>query len=174
MWALFYLISFSIFLPVLVFYDSSFQLLSANPPLCLLVNLNFNETNREDARVVCYLFPGLFNNTVRPDWICIWVWYHWIGLEKDINPYSFFIFYFWSRIFDKSSKFGAASCKNESSLLLVWITDVFIQKLHWKGLGNWHVTHKVHNLYFLWRFEFYFIKVYSSLEIVHIWLASVF
>ncbi len=49
-------------------------------------------------------------------------WYHWIGLEKDINRYRFFIFYFWSGIFDKSSKFWAASCKNESDLLLVWIT----------------------------------------------------
>ncbi len=30
------------------------------------------------------------------------VW-EWIGLEKDINCYWFFIFYFWSWIFDKSS-----------------------------------------------------------------------
>ncbi len=49
-----------------------------------------------------------------------WEWHHWIGLEKDINRYRFFIFYFWSWIFDKSSKFWADSCKNESNLLLVW------------------------------------------------------
>ncbi len=49
-----------------------------------------------------------------------WEWYHWIGLEKDINRYGF-IFYFWSWIFDKSSKFWASSCKKESNLLLFWI-----------------------------------------------------
>ncbi len=51
-----------------------------------------------------------------------WEWYHWISLEKDINRYRFSIFYFWSWIFYKSSKNWAASCKNESNLLLVWIT----------------------------------------------------
>ncbi len=25
-----------------------------------------------------------------------WEWYHWIGLQKDIDRYRFFIFYFWS------------------------------------------------------------------------------
>jgi hypothetical protein len=50
-----------------------------------------------------------------------WEWYHWIGLEKEINCYRFLILYFSSWIFDKSSKFWAASCKNESNLLLVWI-----------------------------------------------------
>ncbi len=34
----------------------------------------------------------------------------------------FLVFYFWSWIFEKSSKFSAASCRNESNLLLVWIT----------------------------------------------------
>ncbi len=34
----------------------------------------------------------------------------------------FLIFYFWSWIFDKSSKFWAATCKNYSNLLLVRIT----------------------------------------------------
>ncbi len=34
----------------------------------------------------------------------------------------FFIFYFWSWIFHKSSKFWAAPCKNESNLLLVGFT----------------------------------------------------
>jgi hypothetical protein len=53
-----------------------------------------------------------------------WEWYHWIGLKKNINRYRFTVlfFYFWSWIFDKSSKFWTASCKNESILLLVWIT----------------------------------------------------
>ncbi len=34
----------------------------------------------------------------------------------------FLIFYFWSWIFEKTSNFWAASCKNESNLLLVQIT----------------------------------------------------
>ncbi len=34
-------------------------------------------------------------------------WNHWIGIEKDINCYGFSIFYCWSWIFDKSSKFCA-------------------------------------------------------------------
>jgi hypothetical protein len=34
----------------------------------------------------------------------------------------FLIFYFWSWIFEKTSKFWAASCKNESNLLLARIT----------------------------------------------------
>jgi hypothetical protein len=54
--------------------------------------------------------------------LSVWEWYHWIGLEKDINRYRFFYFLFWSWIFDTSSKFWAASCKNESNLLLVGIT----------------------------------------------------
>ncbi len=49
-----------------------------------------------------------------------WEWYHWIGLEKNINFYRFFIFHFWSWIFNKSSKFWAASCKNESNLLYLF------------------------------------------------------
>ncbi len=48
-----------------------------------------------------------------------WEWNYWIGLEKDISRYRFFIFYFWSWIFDKSSKFWAASWKNESNLLII-------------------------------------------------------
>ncbi len=51
-----------------------------------------------------------------------WEWYHWKALEKYINHNMFLIFYFWSWIFDKSSKFWAASCKNESNLLLVRFT----------------------------------------------------
>jgi hypothetical protein len=35
----------------------------------------------------------LFKSTVRPDWSSLRV-YHWIGLEKNINRYMFFIFYF--------------------------------------------------------------------------------
>ena len=49
-------------------------------------------------------------------------WYHWIGLEKDINRYSFSTFSVHSWIFKNTSKFWAASCKNKSNLLLVWIT----------------------------------------------------
>ncbi len=47
-----------------------------------------------------------------------WEWYHWKSLEKDINRYMFFIFYFWSWIFYKSSKFWAAPCKNEPTSCL--------------------------------------------------------
>ncbi len=43
-----------------------------------------------------------------------WEWYHWIGLEKDINRYMFSIFIFWIWIFEKTSKFWAASCKKAS------------------------------------------------------------
>ncbi len=50
-----------------------------------------------------------------------WEWYHWIGLDKDINCYRFLKYYFWSWIFEKSSKFWAASCKNESNILPVRI-----------------------------------------------------
>ncbi len=59
--------------------------------------------------------------TIRPDWICMRVVpldRHWKGYQH----YEFLISYFWSWIFDKSSKFWAASCKNESTFLLVWIT----------------------------------------------------
>ncbi len=63
----------------------------------------------------------------------------------------FLIFYFWSWIFDKSSKFWAASCKKESNLLLVrftvciesclrigWRTEKIRQSaaLFWFGLQN--------------------------------------
>ncbi len=51
-----------------------------------------------------------------------WEWHHWIGLKKDINRYSFWFVKFWSWIFQKSSKFWAASFKNDSNLLLVGIT----------------------------------------------------
>ncbi len=47
---------------------------------------------------------------------------HWIGLEKDINRYRFFIFYFALEYLKKTSKFWAVSFKNESNLLLVRIT----------------------------------------------------
>ncbi len=47
-------------------------------------------------------------------------WYHWKGLEKDINRYRFFIFYFWFWIFEKSSKFWAASYKNASNPPTCW------------------------------------------------------
>jgi hypothetical protein len=51
-----------------------------------------------------------------------WEWYHWIGLTKFINRYRFFIFFIFILIYEKTSKFWAASYKNESNLLLVWIT----------------------------------------------------
>ncbi len=44
-----------------------------------------------------------------------WEWYHWIRHQP---LYVFFL----SLIFNKNSKFWDASCKNESNLLLVWIT----------------------------------------------------
>ena len=62
-----------------------------------------------------------------------WEWYHWKALLKDINRFMFLIFYFWSWIFDKSSKFWAASCKNDSSLLLVRITVCIESWVWWKN-----------------------------------------
>jgi hypothetical protein len=50
-----------------------------------------------------------------------WEWYHWIGLKKDINHDRFLIFLFQFCIFEKTSKFWAASYINESNLLLVRI-----------------------------------------------------
>ncbi len=44
-----------------------------------------------------------------------WEWYHWIGLEKDINH-----FYFQFCIFEKTSKFRAASFKNASNHPTCW------------------------------------------------------
>ncbi len=44
-----------------------------------------------------------------------WEWYHWKGIEKDINRYRFLIFKFWSWIFEKTSKFWAASYKNATN-----------------------------------------------------------
>ncbi len=64
-----------------------------------------------------------FKGTVRPEWnVSSREWYHCIGLKKGVNRYRFWIFNFWSWIFDKSLKFWAASCKNETNLLLVRIT----------------------------------------------------
>jgi hypothetical protein len=68
-----------------------------------------------------------------------WEWYHWIGLEKDINRYRFWIFLFHSWIFEKTWKFWDASCKNESNLLLVWIT-VCIESclsIGWRTFLEW-------------------------------------
>ncbi len=70
--------------------------------------------------------------------------YHWIGLEKGINRYMilFFKFLFW--IFEKTSKFWAATYKNESNLLLVsiesriissyWLVHFYLIVLHYFGL----------------------------------------
>ncbi len=52
--------------------------------------------------------------TVRPDWICMRV----VSLDKpwkDSTATGLRFFYFWSWKFDKSSKFWAASCINESN-----------------------------------------------------------
>jgi hypothetical protein len=54
--------------------------------------------------------------SVRTDWICMRV----VSLDsslKGINRYMFIIFNFWSWTFEKTSKFWAASCKNDSNLL---------------------------------------------------------
>ncbi len=51
-----------------------------------------------------------------------WEWYHWTGLKRTSTATCFLIFYFWSWIFEKSSKLWAASYKNESNLLLVGMT----------------------------------------------------
>ncbi len=47
-------------------------------------------------------------------------WYHWKGLEEDINRYRFLIFDFWFWIFGKTSKFWAASYKNASNPPTCW------------------------------------------------------
>ncbi len=48
--------------------------------------------------------------------------FHWTVPLKGHQLLYVLIFYFWSWTFDKSSKFWAALCKNESNLLLVRIT----------------------------------------------------
>jgi hypothetical protein len=49
-----------------------------------------------------------------------WEWYHWIGLEKDINRYRILFFKFWSWIFEKRTKFWALNTKmNPNSSLFV-------------------------------------------------------
>ncbi len=61
--------------------------------------------------------------TVRPDWI----WMRVVPLENPLKGHQLiyvfnFLFFILNIIFDKSSKFRAASCKNVSNLLLVRIT----------------------------------------------------
>ncbi len=71
-----------------------------------------NEFNYRNSRL---------KGPILPDWICMRV----VPLDrswKGHQPLLVFYFYFWSLIVDKSSKFWAASCKNKSNLLLVWIT----------------------------------------------------
>ncbi len=68
-------------------------------------------------------FSCALKGTVRPDWIYMRL----VPLNRPAwkghqQRYRFFYFNFWPWIFDKSSKFWAASRKNESNLLLVWIT----------------------------------------------------
>ncbi len=73
---------------------------------------------------------GIFPSTYECPWSSMyvlsgqiesaWEWYHWLGLEKNRHRFSIFSFQFW--IFKNTSKFWAASYKNESNLLLVRIT----------------------------------------------------
>ncbi len=61
-----------------------------------------------------------FKGTVRPDWICMRV----VPLDRRCKIHQSlyvvdFLFHFW--IFEKTSKFWAASYKNDSNLLLVHI-----------------------------------------------------
>ncbi len=63
----------------------------------------------------------MVKGTVWPDWICMIV----VSLESPLKGHQLlyvFNFYFWSWIFEKTSKFWAASCQNDSNLLLVRIT----------------------------------------------------
>ncbi len=78
-----------------------------------------------------------------------WEWYDWIRLEKETKRNRFFCFYFWSWIFDKSSKFWAASCTNESNLLLDWITVYMCSNIQWSFPPN-HTPkmRKRHQLFF--------------------------
>jgi hypothetical protein len=87
----------------------------------------------------------------------------------------FLIFNFWSWIFDKSSKFWAASCKNESNLLLVRFT-VCIES--WLPIGwrtfIWWKPAKV-QLYFssgCGMLEFFTYKPQSKEQLMplpHLW-----
>ncbi len=93
-----------------------------------------------------------FKAPVRPEW-STWEWYHWIGLEKDINRYRFLIFWFHSWIFEKTSKFWAASCKNESNFLC---SD--------------HGLHR--NLSSYWLAHFYLTKNLPKCCSILVWIAG--
>ncbi len=62
---------------------------------------------------------NVVKGTIQPDWISS-EWYYWKGLKKDINCYRFLIFDFWFWIFEKTSKFLAASYKNASNPPTYW------------------------------------------------------
>ncbi len=64
-----------------------------------------------------------------------WEWYHSICLDKDINRYKFFIFKFLCWIFEKNSKFWAASYKNPSNLLILRQTACI--ESYWLGTFIW-------------------------------------
>ncbi len=86
-----------------------------------------------------FWLDNIFKGTVRSDWICMRV----VPLYRPwriSTAIGFFIFYFWSWIFEKTSKFWGASCKNESNLLLVQIT----------------VLHRILSSY--WLAHFYLMK----------------
>ncbi len=76
----------------------------------------------------------------------VWEWYHYRQAlkeeERTSTAVGFFIFLFHFWIFEKTSKFWAASYKNESNLLLLGITANWLKKsakgLHYFGLaGCW-------------------------------------
>ncbi len=72
-----------------------------------------------------------------------WEWYHWIGLEKDINRYRFLIFWFQFWIIKKTSKFWAASYK-KSNRLFIWITvciESFLP-IGWRTFTCWKIRQR--------------------------------
>ncbi len=84
-----------------------------------------------------------------------WEWYHWTGLEKDINRYRFFIFIFLSWIFDEFkvlSRFmqkwiqppAGLNHKGESfSTYLKNITPVYFSLCVFQLLDPWKVGETV-------------------------------
>ncbi len=97
------------------------------------VNLRHGTTISQDDHRFLSVPSGLIEST--------WEWLHWIGLEKDISRYRFLIFFFFTLEFEKTSKFWAVSCKNESNLLLVRIT-VCIESclpIGWHNLIWWKI-----------------------------------
>jgi hypothetical protein len=83
-----------------------------------------------------------------------WEWYHWIGLEKDINCYRFLIFKFQFWISETTSKFWASSYKNESNLLLVriMVCKEFFLPIGWHTFIWWKIRQRTAKFWFgLWN-----------------------